>query len=233
MAGGGQSAGLIFKTVADPFLCADLSKESWSHFSWLSGTLYPVRPVTTNLNIRFVSKNAFKLREAAAILAIAAVKIIPLEIKVEELQTEDTARLVKDKTMKAFKEVGRPLFVEHTGLYLNHLNGLPGGLTQVFWDTLQADRFADLFGKAPDPTVVAKTVIGYTDAKQFFMFEGKVTGRIAEAPRGPREFQWDCVFIPDGFSQTFSEMGEKKNEISMRRIAIDHFAQFLAERGRA
>ena len=189
--------------------------------------------MTTTISIRFVSKNEFKLREAAAILAIAAVKVIPLEIKVEELQTEDTARLVKDKTMKAFREVGRPLFVEHTGLYLNHLNGLPGGLTQVFWDTLQEDRFASLFGNVPDPTVVAKTVIGYTDAKQFFMFEGKVTGRIADTPRGPRDFQWDCVFIPDGYSQTFAEMGEKKNEISMRRIAMDHFAQFLAERGRA
>lgn len=189
--------------------------------------------MTNGLTIRFVSKNEFKLREAKAILANAAVTVIPLEIKVEELQTEDTKRLVKDKTMKAFKEVGRPLFVEHTGLYLNHLNGLPGGLTQVFWDTLQADRFADLFGKAKDPKVIGKTVIGYTDAIQFFMFEGEVSGRIAEAPRGPRGFQWDCVFIPDGFSQTFAEMGEKKNDISMRRIAMDHFAKFLIGRGRA
>lgn len=189
--------------------------------------------MTTTLEIRFVSQNEFKLREAAAILAIAAVKVIPLAIKVDELQTQDTHRLVKDKTMKAFREVGRPLFVEHTGLYLAHLNGLPGGLTQVFWDTLRADRFADLFGKTPNPSVVAKTVIGYTDTKQFFMFEGEVAGRIAEAPRGLRDFQWDCVFIPHGFTQTFAEMGERKNEISMRRIAMDNFSRFLKERGSA
>lgn len=186
----------------------------------------------TSLDIRFVSRNEFKLREAAAILAVAGVKVIPLKIRLDELQTEDTARLVKDKTMKAFIEVGRPLFVEHTGLYFTHLNGLPGGLTQVFWDTLTADRFANLFGEAKDPSVVAKTVIGYTDAKQFFMFEGEVAGRISEAPRGSLDFQWDCVFIPNGFSQTFAEMGEKKNEISMRRIAMDKFAQFLKKRGR-
>ena len=191
-----------------------------------------MRPATTNLEIRFVSQNEFKLQEAATILALAAVKVIPLAIKVDELQTEDTARLGKDKTMKAFREVGRPLFVEHTGLYLNHLNGLPGGLTQIFWDALLADRFSELFGKTHDPSVVAKTVIGYTDAKQFFMFEGKVSGRIAEAPRGSHNFQWDCVFIPEGHSQTFAEMGEKKNDVSMRRIAMDHFARFLTERGR-
>lgn len=187
--------------------------------------------VTTNRDIRFVSKNEFKLKEASEILKLAGVNVIPLEIKVEELQTEDTKRLVKDKTMKAFRVVGRPLFIEHTGLYLNHLNGLPGGLTQVFWDTLQADRFADLFGKSPDCTVIAKTVIGYTDAKQFFTFEGEVAGRIAETPKGSRDFQWDCIFIPDGYSQTFAEMGAKKNDISMRRIAMNQFAQFLLKAG--
>jgi XTP/dITP diphosphohydrolase len=149
------------------------------------------------------------------------VTVIPLSIRIDELQTEDTERLVKDKMLKAFRQVGRPLFVEHTGLYLNHLNGLPGGLTQIFWDRLQADRFAELFGKSSDPTAVAKTVIGYTDARGFYSFNGEVPGRISDTPRGPRDFQWDCVFIPEGYTQTFSEMGEIKNEISMRRLALD------------
>ena len=63
----------------------------------------------TSLDIRFVSRNEFKLREAATILADANVIVIPLKISLDELQTEDTIRLVKDKTMKAFREVGRPL----------------------------------------------------------------------------------------------------------------------------
>jgi XTP/dITP diphosphohydrolase len=186
----------------------------------------------TRLDIRFVSKNKFKLREAATILAPVSVNVVPLEFAVDELQTEDTERLVKDKTMKAFKEVGRPLFVEHTGLYLNHLNGLPGGLTQIFWDTLQADKFASLFGQVSDPRVTARTVIGYTDTRKFYLFEGEVAGNIAPQPRGSRDFQWDCVFVPAGKDETFAEMGERKNEISMRRIALDAFAKFLRERQR-
>lgn len=183
--------------------------------------------------IRFVSKNKFKLQEAAAILEPAGVHVLPLDIALEELQTEDATRLVKDKTLKAFERVGRPLFVEHTGLYLNHLNQLPGGLTQIFWDTLKEDKFAELFGRTNDTTVTAKTMVGYTDAKQFFTFEGAVNGRISASPKGPRGFQWDCVFIPDGYDQTFAELGEKKNDISMRRIALDRFASFLKDRGRA
>jgi len=40
-------------------------------------------------------------------------------------------------------------------------------------------------------------------------------------------FQWDCVFVPNGHIQTFAEMGEAKDEISMRRKALDQFAAYL------
>jgi len=128
--------------------------------------------------------------------------------------------------LKAFEYLGEPLFVEHTGLYLDYLNGLPGGLTQIFWDRLEADRFAQLFGN-PDQKVLARTVIGYIDGKLCHFFEGEVSGRISSEPRGPRGFQWDCIFVPEGFDQTFAELGDKKNEISMRRQALDKLATFL------
>ena len=104
--------------------------------------------VATHLEIRFVSSNRFKIAEAQQILGKHSISVVPSALKIDELQTEDTSKLVRDKLLKAFRRIGRPLFVEHTGLYLDHLGGLPGGLTQIFWDKLQADRFAELFGKS-------------------------------------------------------------------------------------
>jgi XTP/dITP diphosphohydrolase len=182
------------------------------------------------IELRFVSDNRFKHEEAKTILDPMGIHVLPLAIKIAELQTENTKQLVQDKTLKAFKAVGRSLFVEHTGLYLNHINGLPGGLTQIVWDTLQADKFSELFGNVTDPGAIARTVIGFTDARRFYFFEGEIKGRIAQQPRGTRDFQWDCVFIPDGFDQTFAEMGEKKHNISMRRRALDAFANFLSRK---
>jgi XTP/dITP diphosphohydrolase len=184
------------------------------------------------LDIRFVTSNPHKIEEAQSILSRSGVRVVSLSKKLEELQTEDTIALVKDKTLKAFEVVGRPLFVEHTGLYLRYLNDLPGGLTQIFWDKLEAERFADLFGSTSDTFTLAKTVIGFTDGRGFYTFEGSVGVYIASEPRGPRDFQWDCVFVPDGESLTFAEMGDRKNEISMRRVALDRLATFLSERGR-
>lgn len=185
-----------------------------------------------SLDVRFVTSNRYKIKEAQSILSRTGVRVIPLSQKLEELQTEDTISLVKDKTLKAFELVGRPLFVEHTGLYLRYLNDLPGGLTQIFWDKLEAERFAALFGNTTDTFTRAKTVIGFTDGRKFYTFEGSINGHIAAEPRGRRDFQWDCVFVPDGDTRTFAEMGEYKNDISMRRAALDQLARFLAERGR-
>ena len=181
----------------------------------------------SSLSIRFASRNEQKIDETSRILTPESVQVLPLNIIIEELQTENTEKLVKDKAMRAFREVGRPLFVEHTGLYLKHLHGLPGGLTQIFWDRLKADRFSELFGNSSDPQATARTLIGYINGRKFYGFDGEIAGRIASEPAGPREFQWDCVFIPEGHDETFAEMGELKDTISMRKLALDKLAEFL------
>jgi XTP/dITP diphosphohydrolase len=175
----------------------------------------------------FLSSNEFKIKEAIEILKNTGIEVAPVKLKITELQTNDIDLLVRDKALKAFKEIGRSLFVEHTGLFLNYLNGLPGGLTQLFWDTLQADRFSELFGRCSDTKVKAVTVISYCDGRKLHFFRGEVEGKISDTPKGSRDFQWDCVFIPDGFEKTFAELGPRKNEISMRRKAFDKFTKFL------
>jgi XTP/dITP diphosphohydrolase len=179
------------------------------------------------IQIRFLSGNRFKIKEAEEILGPFGIDVVAIRHTIEELQTTDTEKLVRDKALKAFALTGRPLFVEHTGLYLEQLNGFPGGLTQVFWDTLQAERFSELFGNSSNTKVKAKTLIAFIDGKRYHIFEGEVSGKVSPMPRGCQDFQWDCVFIPDGYNETFAEMGATKNGISMRKLAFDKLANFL------
>ena len=179
------------------------------------------------MEISFVTKNPHKAKEVETILGDIGVSIVHTPLTIHEIQTEDIKLIVRDKVLKAFSQVGRPVFIEHTGLYIDSLEGFPGGLTQVFWDKLKADKFSELFGGLENTSMTAKTVIAFCDAKKVYIFEGSVEGNIAPEPKGNREFQWDCVFIPKGFEETFAEMGNKKNEISMRKLAFDNFREFL------
>lgn len=176
----------------------------------------------------FVSKNKFKHDEARQILAPLGITVDADHSRIHELQTVDTEALVRDKSIKAFQKIGRPLFVEHTGLYLDMLNGFPGGLTEIFWESLKKDRFAELFA-SDEHKVTARTHIGYVDGNRVHIFKGEIVGRIVSPPRVDHGFQWDCVFVPDGSNQTFSEMGDKKNEISMRRQALEALRAHLAK----
>ncbi|MBK1730735.1 non-canonical purine NTP pyrophosphatase [Thiococcus pfennigii] len=179
------------------------------------------------MKLRFLTKNPHKAEEVAAILEGTGISVVHAPIEIHEIQTEDIDAIVRDKAIKAFHIIGRPVFIEHTGLYIDTLKGFPGGLTQVLWDKLQADRFSELLGKLDPPTLTAKTVIAYCDGRKIHTFTGEIGGRIAQEPKGNRAFQWDCVFIPDGYNKTFAELGAEKNEISMRRRAFDEFSDFL------
>jgi hypothetical protein len=55
----------------------------------------------------FVTSNPNKVEEVQAILEPHRISVRGLDRKIEELQTDDGARLVRDKVLKAFKVVGQ------------------------------------------------------------------------------------------------------------------------------
>jgi XTP/dITP diphosphohydrolase len=60
------------------------------------------------------------------------------------------------------------------------------------------------------------------------LFEGRCEGRIAGAPSGAGGFGYDPLFVPEGFAQSFAELGEEvKNKISHRARALVHMRRFL------
>jgi XTP/dITP diphosphohydrolase len=54
------------------------------------------------------------------------------------------------------------------------------------------------------------------------IFDGTCEGRIEFAPRGQGGFGYDPLFIPNGFEQSFAELGEEvKNRLSHRSKALE------------
>ena len=59
-------------------------------------------------------------------------------------------------------------------------------------------------------------------------FTGTVEGRIIETARGGHGFGYDPLFIPEGYEQTFAELGEEvKNTLSHRARALAKALDFL------
>ena len=62
------------------------------------------------------------------------------------------------------------------------------------------------------------------------IFDGTCEGRIEFAPRGQGGFGYDPLFIPNGFEQSFAELGEDvKNRLSHRSKALEKLKGRLAK----
>jgi XTP/dITP diphosphohydrolase len=66
------------------------------------------------------------------------------------------------------------------------------------------------------------------------IFDGACEGRIGFAPSGALGFGYDPLFVPEGYDQTFAELGEDvKNRLSHRAKALAKLRRWLESRGAA
>jgi XTP/dITP diphosphohydrolase len=109
----------------------------------------------------------------------------------------DIAKMVAEGVAKAYSQIRVPCIVEYAGLIFDRYraDSYPGGLTKAMWNAL-GDRFV-AETNCSGSRATARAVIGYCDGMRVHTFTGDTTGTIATRPRGPREFYWDTVFIPD------------------------------------
>ena len=64
------------------------------------------------------------------------------------------------------------------------------------------------------------------------LFEGRVDGTIATGKRGTAGFGYDPLFVPDGYDQSFAQLGtDIKNTISHRARAVEKLCCFLKQTG--
>lgn len=151
-----------------------------------------------------------------------------LDIDLEEIQSLYADVVIKAKLNEAAKYYRAQFIVEDTSLYLDCLNGLPGPLIKWFMQALGCKGLFQMAEKMGNTSATAKTIIGYAkNPEEIIYFEGSIKGSIC-APKGENGFGWDPVFVPYGCKKSLAEMTDKeKNEISMRRIALNKFKAFV------
>jgi XTP/dITP diphosphohydrolase len=87
----------------------------------------------------------------------------------------------------------------------------------------------ELDGKA-DRSARFRTVIALVKEGKEHLFEGIVRGKIIREERGTTGFGYDSIFVPEGYTETFAELGaEIKNTISHRAEAVNQLKHFLDE----
>jgi XTP/dITP diphosphohydrolase len=188
-------------------------------------------------NLIFATNNRHKIEEVSAILDgicnISGLK----EIKCFEDIPEDMDTIKENAMQKArfiFDKYGFNCFADDTGLFVESLDGEPGVYSaryagEVCDSQKNIDKLLDKLKDKANRKAYFMTVIALIiDGNEYF-FEGVIKGKILSERHGDGGFGYDPVFMPDGYTQSFAQLGmEEKNKISHRALAIKAMSDFLS-----
>jgi XTP/dITP diphosphohydrolase len=91
-------------------------------------------------------------------------------------------------------------------------------------------RFHCVIALAPvsEGKVESASPVCFADEFEPQLFDGVCEGRLQFSPSGQGGFGYDPLFVPDGFSQSFAELGEDvKNRLSHRARALAKLKDFF------
>lgn len=123
---------------------------------------------------------------------------------------------------------------DDSGLEVDALDGAPGVWSSSFGGEEgnhaknNARLIEEMAGKTERRARFQCTMVLARDGRARADFRGTVEGRIVDAPRGEHGFGYDPLFIPDGYEETFSQLGDGvKGRLSHRSRALAKAVEFL------
>ncbi len=189
------------------------------------------------IKIVFATNNSHKLSEIKAILGtdfdILSLKDINCNVDIPE--TSDTIEgNASLKSHYVWEHYHLDCFSDDTGLEVDFLNGEPGVHSARYADGKDHDSKANIdkllkkLGNTNMRNARFRTVISLIVNGQEIQFEGIINGTIAKKLSGTGGFGYDPIFIPNGYNESFADLGENvKNKISHRSLAVTKLANYL------
>lgn len=187
------------------------------------------------MKLVFATNNRHKIEEVKAILGDRFELVSLAEIGCTE-DIPETAETFKGNALMKARYVrehyGTDCFADDTGLEVDALGGAPGVHSARYAGNHDSeaniDKLLRELEKYSDRKARFRTVIALILDGEEYLFEGKVEGTIAKERMGEGGFGYDPVFVPDGYSQSFAQLGmEIKNSISHRGRAVAELCKFL------
>lgn len=191
------------------------------------------------MKLVFATNNKHKLDEVRKITSRHPVEIVSLaEINCFDDIPETADTLEGNALQKAHyiqEKFGLNCFADDTGLEVEALNNAPGVYSARYAgpghdsEANMKKLLYEMEGKE-NRKARFRTVIALVWNGKTYTFEGIVNGTITTAKRGENGFGYDPIFIPEGYDQTFAELGDNiKNQISHRAKAVEKLDEFLTQ----
>ena len=205
------------------------------------------------MRIVFATNNQHKLSEIRQILG-SRVEVLSLKDIGCDVDIPETGSTLEENALQkaqyVYDHYHIDCFADDTGLEVDALDGAPGVYSARYAaigpigpispispispigpthdSEANMARLLHELGENNNRRARFRTVIALIQQGEVHEFEGIVNGQIIRERRGGEGFGYDPIFQPDGYDQTFAELGiEIKNQISHRARATAKLAEYL------
>lgn len=190
------------------------------------------------------SRNAHKIKEIEAITKRFGMDVIsrdeaglpPDEVEETGLTFEENSYI---KAKAIWDMAHKTTIADDTGLEVDYLDGAPGIYSARFAGedcdyARNNEKLLKLLDGVPREKRTARFVTVITmifEDGEVMVARGECCGHIGENLRGEEGFGYDPVFIPDGYDETYAELGtDVKNTIGHRARALEKLVELLEKR---
>ena len=186
------------------------------------------------------TRNAHKVEEIRAILKGFEIRDLSV-IENPPLVEETGTTFLANATLKALsisRLTDDLVLSDDSGLEVDALDGDPGVYSSRYAgeegnDTLNNAKLLRELEETSNRQARFRCVMVLArQGEPLADFSGAVEGTILPDRQGEGGFGYDPLFVPDGFQESFAELGEEvKNSLSHRARALSQVAQWLGEWG--
>jgi len=169
------------------------------------------------MEICFVTGNSGKFLTAQKELSEFDIQLVQKNIEIPEPRSYDIREIAREKVVKAYNALKKPLIVHDAGFYLKRWKDFPGPFTNHALQGLGLEGLLKLI-EGEDRSCKFRNVLAYIDGnlKEPVFFESNIEGTASEQPRGgSHKRSWSelhSIFIPEAFNKTLAEMTDEEFE---------------------
>ena len=166
------------------------------------------------------------------------IEIEELSIDIDELEVREVETVSKDKAIKAYQVVQKPVFVEDSGFYIEeypYQKNYPGTLVKRSGVSSNIEKLLEDMKHVENRFCYFISCVTYYDGEQIEQFKSYSNGYLSKEKRGqlPKDARsrlWE-IFIPDGYNKTLAEMTQEERLLREQnnQSAFNNFIEWYKE----
>jgi XTP/dITP diphosphohydrolase len=112
------------------------------------------------------------------------IELVQKPLDIDEIQGEDPGPVLRDKALKAYAALQKPIVVSDDWWDIPALRGFPGAYMKSINHWFTPEDFIALMSGKTDRRIILHAQLAYTDGQEIRIFSNDLAGTIVGSPRG-------------------------------------------------